>query len=64
MIEPDKYEYKTTDGRAVILLPQTRKMQPGNIKVWIGLIAGERSYRHWTEDGTLFGERDKKADLA
>ncbi len=63
MIEPDKYEYKTTDGRSVIILPQTRKMQPSGVKVWVGLIAGEKSYRHWTEDGKLWGEINKKADL-
>lgn len=63
MITPDKYLYSTKDERAVIILPQTRVMQPGNKKVWIGLIAGEQSYRHWNEDGSLFGEKDKKADL-
>lgn len=61
MITPDTYEYKTTDNRSVILLPQTRKVK--GIKVYIGIIAGEKSYRHWTEDGKLFGQNDKNADL-
>lgn len=62
MIEAGTYEYKTTDGRAVIILPQTRVIS--GTKVFIGLIAGDSAYKHWTEDGKLFGEKDKKADLA
>lgn len=61
MIEVGNYEYKTADGRSVIILPQTRVIN--NTKVYIGLIAGDSSYKHWTEDGILFGEKDKKADL-
>lgn len=62
MIAPDKYLYSTMDERAVIILPQTRVIQ--GKKVYIGLIAGDSAYKHWTEDGKLFGEKDSKADLA
>lgn len=61
MITPDKFDYQTKDGRLVVLLPQTKDVN--GKRVWVGLIAGEKSFRHWTEDGKLFGENDKKADL-
>lgn len=61
MIEANKYEYETTDGRHVTILPQVRVIDKK--KVYIGLIAGEKSYRHWNEQGQLFGENEKAANL-
>ncbi len=61
MIEAGTHEYKTVDGRTVIMLPQTRMIK--GKKVHVGIIAGEKSYRHWTTDGQLFGEKDQGANL-
>lgn len=58
---PNNYHYKTSDGRAVMLLPKTRTF--GEKKVYIGVVEGDQGYHHWTQDGVVFGENDKKLNL-
>ena len=52
--------YKTQDGKAVSLI--SHKMLHGK-KVYVGTVEGVKGYRHWDEDGYVFGDKDKSLNL-
>jgi len=58
---PTNYHYQTADGRAVMMLPKHKLV--GDRKVFIGIVEGDQGYHHWTQDGVVFGENDKKLNL-
>lgn len=53
-------EYLTKDDRKVTLI--TSKSVNGQ-RIFVGHVEGVRNYHHWTEEGTVFGDRDKLLNL-
>jgi len=53
--------YETVSGKAVVFQPKVRMLR--DTRVYIGLVAGLQGYRHWTEDGKVFGDKDASLNL-
>lgn len=53
-------EYTTQDGRKVSLIGS--KVVAG-VRIFVGTVEGERSYKHWHENGSVFGDKDKTLNL-
>ena len=53
-------EYQTQDGRKVSLIGS--KLLAGK-RIFVGRVEGEQSYKHWDEDGTVFGDINKQLSI-
>ena len=60
MIDVSK-TYKTVSGKDVVLNAKSRLLH--GKRIYVGLVAGLSGYRHWTEDGKVFGDKDQQLSL-
>lgn len=62
MIDTSKsYQYKTVDGRAVVML--TKQKMIGDKRIYIGVVEGIQGYQNWTQDGRAWNSNHTNIDL-
>lgn len=51
---------ETQDGRKVTIVGSK---VVGNVRIYVGEVENTKGYRHWHENGTVFGDKDKNLNL-